>query len=151
MDKFRKEILLFWENPKSVQYPIAARDFICKSICPKLYGMQVVKLALLITLIGGVSSEAYEVDDEEEGTDRPDSFQIGAKPDDDEPDAFRLQRDEPRTNNTATAYYGETPRAKSRQKKQAQKVKTRRRDQSHLLIVGRYIQSDLGFSLLPLL
>ena len=38
-----------WQNP------IAARNEIVAQICPQIYGMYIVKLALLLTLIGGVS------------------------------------------------------------------------------------------------
>jgi DNA replicative helicase MCM subunit Mcm2 (Cdc46/Mcm family) len=50
-DKFRSEFEAFWRKHES--NPIQARDYICRAICPNLYGLQTIKLALLITLIGG--------------------------------------------------------------------------------------------------
>jgi MCM OB domain len=57
LDKYRKEFDEYWlQNAHHQEHPIQARDFITKAICPRLYGLQIIKLALLITLIGGVSS-----------------------------------------------------------------------------------------------
>ncbi|EEC43282.1 predicted protein, partial [Phaeodactylum tricornutum CCAP 1055/1] len=53
LDKFRKEFDTYWSEPSHQKQPVAARDFICKAVCPKLYGLQVIKLALLLTLTGG--------------------------------------------------------------------------------------------------
>jgi DNA replicative helicase MCM subunit Mcm2 (Cdc46/Mcm family) len=66
-DNLRKEFDAYWSEERNQLYPMLARDFICKSVCPKLYGMKIIKLALLITLIGGVSSDAYQ--DKQEGND----------------------------------------------------------------------------------
>jgi DNA replicative helicase MCM subunit Mcm2 (Cdc46/Mcm family) len=52
VEKYKHEFNEYWQEPDNMEHPIAARDFITKAICPKLYGMQVVKLALLLTLIG---------------------------------------------------------------------------------------------------
>jgi DNA helicase MCM9 len=52
VEKYKQEFSEYWQEPGNMERPIAARDFITKAICPKLYGMQVVKLALLLTLIG---------------------------------------------------------------------------------------------------
>ncbi|OEU15123.1 MCM-domain-containing protein, partial [Fragilariopsis cylindrus CCMP1102] len=60
LDKYKKEFDSFWDDSRRREYPIASRDFICKAVCPKLYGLQVIKLSLLLTLIGGVSSSSYE-------------------------------------------------------------------------------------------
>lgn len=140
MEKFRKEFTKYWNEPQSVDNPIAARDYICKAVCPKLYGMQIVKLALLITLIGGVSHEAYEDEENEQGSGSGSSDPNAAPvvvedPNDYEPDAFRLIQDaEPSKNTSATAYYGEASNDKSRKSNRPEQVKTRRRDQSHLLL-----------------
>jgi hypothetical protein len=130
MEKFRKEFSQYWSDPTSVESPIAARDFICKAVCPKLYGMQVVKLALLITLIGGVSSEAYEAPDEGDSQEKTSS--TGDILNDYEPDTFQLVRqDEPSKSSNAGVVYGN---ARIRKSKKAEQVKTRRRDMSHLLL-----------------
>lgn len=134
MDKFRKEFSQYWSDASSVENPISARDFICKAVCPKLYGMQIVKLALLVTLIGGVSSDAYKENSQGEGSG---SGSGGSKaiddPNDNEPDAFHLiQQDERSTRTNAAAAYGEARMRKS--DKHSEQVKTRRRDMSHLLL-----------------
>ena len=118
LEKYRKEFSDYWKQPENETNPIAARDFITKSVCPKLYGMQVVKLALLITLIGGVT--ASEDDDE--------AMMKG-----NEDGAFQWTRDDPAQNaSSSTAYF----ESNDRQTSNAKKVQTRRRDQSHILLVG---------------
>ena len=114
LEQYRKEFSAYWNDKANVERPIAARDFITKSVCPKLYGMQVVKLALLMTLIGGVTAkEGDEHDDlQEDGT-------------------FQWTRDEPAQPST-TAYFESSKQASISSKK----VQTRRRDQSHILLVG---------------
>jgi hypothetical protein len=117
-----------------------ARDFICKSVCPKLYGMKIIKLALLITLIGGVSSDAYQ--DKQEGNDtslpRDHADDSDDDDDDDEPEPFQAVLDDKSKQTQVAAYYGdENTRRSSKQKGYKDDVvKTRRRDQSHLLLVG---------------
>lgn len=137
LEAHRKEFAEYWS--RNIERPMAARDFICKAVCPKLYGMQAVKLALLITLIGGVSSDAYDNDDcpsaaatAPTGTASNDSSQDNA------PDAFQLigGGDESTQQPNAAAYYEDTPPSKRSKNKRNEKVKTRRRDQSHLLLVG---------------
>lgn len=56
-EELAKEFSLFWENDLNKKSPIAARNFICGGICPKLYGMLPIKLALLLILIGGSPSQ----------------------------------------------------------------------------------------------
>ena len=46
----------FWAN--SGQHPLALRDIIVKSVCPQLFGMYMVKLALLLTLVGGTDTSS---------------------------------------------------------------------------------------------
>ena len=57
-DELRKEFQAFWEKEANHSSPISARNFICSAVCPKLYGMLPIKLALLLTLIGGTTSSA---------------------------------------------------------------------------------------------
>ena len=140
MEKFRKEFSHYWSDTNSVEYPIAARDFICKAVCPKLYGMQVVKLALLITLIGGVSSEAYEAPDDSASQEKISS--TGDILNEYEPDTFQLvPHDEPSKTSNAGIVYGDTRMRKS---KKAEQVKTRRRDMSHLLLGTSKLWRDLA-------
>ena len=54
--RYQAEFERYWQL--QVPRPIAARDFICRAVCPKLYGLPMIKLALLLTLIGGVSSDS---------------------------------------------------------------------------------------------
>lgn len=43
----------FWSSYKS--RPLTGRNIILGSLCPKLYGMYVVKLAVSLVIVGGVS------------------------------------------------------------------------------------------------
>lgn len=116
VEKYKQEFSEYWQEPGNIEHPIAARDFITKAICPKLYGMKTVKLALLLTLIGGVS-----VDDDDGDANL--SFADGTfqwKNNDDDEDQQQNQ----------AAYY------EARQAATAKKVQTRRRNQSHILLVG---------------
>jgi len=164
LTKYKKEFDTFWENheenvtttpqPRSArEYPIAARDFICKAVCPKLYGLQVIKLALLMTLIGGVSSESVQenedgdavvdaaVNDEEENN-QPDCFRLTQNAEvsrsekqctahDNDNDADNTNDD---TNTTTTTT--KASRRKQNHRGNGKLVKTKRRDMSHLLIIG---------------
>ena len=130
MDRLRKEFDAYWNNQERQRNPIAARDFICKAVCPQLYGMSMIKLALLVTLIGGVPSSSYHQDDTE-----VDGAQPSANPDEDtdEPDQFRIHQ--PRTGRSHSDFhYGDDQPRRAPPKQRS--VKTRRRDQSHMLLVG---------------
>ena len=54
--RYSAEFERYWQA--EAHRPIQARDYICQAVCPKLYGLQVIKLGLLLTLIGGVSAES---------------------------------------------------------------------------------------------
>ena len=132
LDNFRKEFEAYWEQPKNLESPIQARDFICQAVCPQLYGLRILKLALLVTLIGGVSTDAYEK------ADRCRQNGAAAASQDDKPDSFRLHEstshsDSPRD---SAAWYGERDTANRSKRVYQEQVKTRRRDLSHLLLVG---------------
>jgi hypothetical protein len=135
IDNYQKEFEQYWRQPSSIERPIAARDFICKAVCPKLYGMQIIKLALLITLIGGVSSVAYE--DQRQGTN---TTKNDTSHDEFEPDAFRLTSSEDQiyttdgtANSTADNYFGDVTTT-NRSSNRMEQVKTRRRNSSHILL-----------------
>jgi DNA helicase MCM9 len=49
----RKEFESLWESTQ--RSPLAVRDMIVRSICPQLFGMAPIKLALALTLVGGVT------------------------------------------------------------------------------------------------
>jgi len=101
--------------------------------------MQIVKLALLITLIGGVSSDVYQ-DDGDSKESRSGGGSMN-DPTDYEPDAFQLIQDDPRDKTSSTAY-ARTPNQKKRKANRPEQVKTRRRDMSHLLL-GEFLDCAL--------
>jgi len=128
-DKFRSEFTAFWEDPKNIANPIAARDYICKAVCPKLYGMAIVKLGLLITLIGGGCRQDGN-GSSEKAADRKDDD------DDDEPEPFQMIQNKP-ASLPSMHYTGEDRNPTDKKwKGYGETVQTRRRGQSHLLLVG---------------
>jgi DNA replicative helicase MCM subunit Mcm2 (Cdc46/Mcm family) len=136
LDKLLKEFDAFWEDPRHNANPIEARDFICKAVCPKLYGLHIVKLALLVTLIGGVSSDVCAKEKQSDGGRL--SVQVVADAADNEPVPFRmLQKDQSIQNE---AIYGE--RNHTQWKGDQEVVQTKRRDMSHMLLVGDPGTSD---------
>ena len=48
----KEEIVLFWEQHKN--NPLMARNQILASLCPQVYGLYVVKMAVALCLAGGV-------------------------------------------------------------------------------------------------
>ena len=48
----KSEILKFWEDNRND--PLSARNQILSSLCPQVYGLYVVKLAVALALAGGV-------------------------------------------------------------------------------------------------
>lgn len=52
-DEMTKEFQRYWKLERHRKRPIGARNFICQAVCPALYGMSIIKLAMLLTLIGG--------------------------------------------------------------------------------------------------
>lgn len=142
LEKFKKEFDAYWDDSGRREYPIASRDFICKAVCPKLYGLQVVKLALLITLIGGVSSSAYG-DDEEPATTvstrslvaLPMAGMFRLPHRNGHPEPFRVVQNE--VSPAGPLYCEKNNAARQRQRKQNDAtVQTRRRDMSHMLLIG---------------
>jgi DNA helicase MCM9 len=141
LEKMRKEFDLYWQDPVNEANPIAARDFICKAVCPKLYGMAMVKLGLLVTLIGGVSCDVNQDQGQRDknltGTNRDSrGASLSQQDNDDAPDPFRVQNDR-QTQSFTTFNYGEERNLPmDGNPHHAESVQTRRRDQSHLLLVG---------------
>ncbi len=144
LEKFKAEFDSFWDSSQRREYPMASRDFICTAVCPKLYGLQVIKLALLITLIGGVSSVQNASGEDEENN--GDAIQQGvvmcAANDQMRPESFRLVQNDENDENTGNYYnYGQQtqgdnlfgPPKKQRKKRT---VTTRRREMSHMLLIG---------------
>ncbi|EEY68481.1 DNA replication licensing factor MCM9 [Phytophthora infestans T30-4] len=52
-EELRAEFAQFWSKHK--RHPVRGRNEIVASICPKVYGLFIVKLAVALTVIGGVS------------------------------------------------------------------------------------------------
>lgn len=145
LDKYKKEFDSFWDDNRRREYPIASRDFICKAVCPKLYGLQVIKLSLLLTLIGGVSSSSYESNEQANGED--DNVDTNMCTNNNlQPESFRVTQNETSHMNQRPVYCENRGMSSSkshqkRDKEKHSKVKTRRRDMSHLLIIGTYVNS----------
>jgi hypothetical protein len=128
----------------------------------------VIKLALLITMIGGVSSDAYDSqrnDNNNHQIIRDENLDPNGNDDDSDEDcgpvAFQLTRDENTNNNkrtNVTSFYEDQSTTVSEQQKTLSKrrnsssnsaaVKTRRRDMSHLLLVGDPGTVNLNFYVL---
>mmetsp|Transcript_22010 Transcript_22010/g.32511 ORF Transcript_22010/g.32511 Transcript_22010/m.32511 type:complete len:884 (-) Transcript_22010:246-2897(-) len=143
MDRMRKEFDAYWNNLDRQRHPIAARDFICQAVCPKLYGMAIIKLSLLLTLIGGVASSTHYQHEEHESHENPQqegegkedsSVDIGES-ESDKPDQFRIHQPRSGKSRKDFSYVdNQTTRQSSEHRKRS--VETRRRDQSHMLLVG---------------
>ena len=48
----------FWQSYRATDQLLRGRDVIIRSICPQLYGLFFVKLALLLTLVGGSATQS---------------------------------------------------------------------------------------------
>jgi hypothetical protein len=143
VENFRKEFDAYWEDPDHRACPIKARDFICKAVCPKLYGLHIIKLSLLITLIGGVSSDACGKEKDARNS-NPLSTSLGQFLEtsedraEDEPEPFRAIQNQSAQNEAVYYDRNEANQWKGYQDAgyQDAAVQTRRRDMSHLLLVG---------------
>lgn len=145
-ERFRREFDAFWsEEAKS--HPIATRDFILRAVCPKLYGMHAVKLGLLLALIGGAS-----IANQDDDVDLNEVFQREKEPDQGSkmnqdgtglcgPMAFSIDgnnndnaSDDDSKKNTKT---NSDESNKQNSRNQPHKVvRSRRRTQSHILLLG---------------
>ncbi|VEU38858.1 unnamed protein product [Pseudo-nitzschia multistriata] len=162
LDKYKKEFDVFWDARGRRDYPIASRDFICTAVCPKLYGLQVIKLALLITLIGGVSSGSLDgassgdMNDNDNGDNNNDDDDDDD--DDDEtdacrgtgmpplyhhamrPESFRVLSTGDSSSHNGNIYGENAGSGRSGTKTPSAGgetiVTTRRRDMSHMLLIG---------------
>lgn len=131
-----KEFTQFWQEDINKKRPIAARNFICSAVCPTVYGVSLIKLALLLTLIGG-SSTAHKNSSDQQNTEpfhNVDGNSHIVDPDDhdDTPVQFSLGEDD-------SSNPFEMDSRQSSQKKEVRSnatVETRRREQSHLLLCG---------------
>jgi DNA helicase MCM9 len=57
-----------WRRAARSQAPLAARDVLIDSVCPRIFGRRTLKLAVLLTAVGGVGSDERDQDDEEHVT-----------------------------------------------------------------------------------
>ena len=137
-EKFRREFDAFWNESGAQRRPIATRDYILRAICPKLYGMHAVKLGMMLVLIGGASiplgSDAdittdvevdCEAEKQEHYDDAPVAFNFGGSDDDDD-------HDDGNDNNTTQTQKKKTALNKNTGKS----ARSRRRTQSHILLIG---------------
>lgn len=138
-EKFRREFDAFWNEPGAQRRPIATRDYILRAICPKLYGMHAVKLGMMLVLIGGASiplgndadstvDVEVEKQAEEEGSDNeaPVAFNFGGSDDendDGDDDGIVVQTEKKKKKSTSNKSTGKA-------------AKSRRRTQSHILLIG---------------
>ncbi len=56
-EECRQEFMHFWDAHYQRGQPLVARNTILRSVCPQIYGMMMVKLAILLTIIGGVEQD----------------------------------------------------------------------------------------------
>ncbi len=145
-----KEFSAFWEENANRMRPIATRNFICQAVCPTLYGLSLVKLALLLTLIGGSNSgqngakhEASSANTNKlhTGEDDPDFPANDSFSDkEDTPVMFSLLGDDDTSSSQTTRNTSFNSRNKKLQQNNnpntSGTVQTRRREQSHMLLVG---------------
>ena len=143
---YRAEFNEYWSRPDSIDRPIAARDFIVGSVCPRLYGMLAIKLSLLMALIGGTS----EVDEDDpslaRGDREPQQEPDLSDEDDDEPEQFTVHTDGEIATDCRRSCHSSSGRRPGRGRSRGGRgrrgkgggdaVRTRRRAQSHILLVG---------------
>jgi len=156
-EKFRREFDIFWSSPAAQQHPIGTRDYIARAVCPKLYGMQAVKLGLLLVLIGGASvadEVPVEEDEEEEEEQQTQQTQetseqvIEVDSDEEAPEAFKIGgdddsdgdvgNDEPTKRDTEQSedMLLEVSKQTKPKNNKPRALKSRRRNQSHILLIG---------------
>ncbi|KAL7536652.1 hypothetical protein ACHAXR_007316 [Thalassiosira sp. AJA248-18] len=153
-EKFRREFDVFWSDATSKQHPMGTRDYIVRAVCPKLYGMHAVKLGLLLVLIGGanVSSSSSTANDEggvegsleeEEGggniigaTPSNEEINVDSASDEEAPVAFKIGGDDENDNFAKQDKKRARATKKKSNNKNTKAIKSRRRIQSHILLIG---------------
>jgi DNA helicase MCM9 len=129
-----KEFTQFWQEDINKKRPIAARNFICSAVCPTVYGVSLIKLALLLTLIGGCSA-GHKNGSDQGSKDSPygvdgNSHVVDQEDHDDTPVQFSLGEVD-----SSHPMDSRQPNQKKEGGSNA-RVETRRREQSHLLLCG---------------
>jgi DNA replicative helicase MCM subunit Mcm2 (Cdc46/Mcm family) len=134
MEKYKKEFDSYWADEHRREFPIQARNFICCAICPKLYGLHIIKLGLLITLIGGVQASSSPPSDNSNDTSLPlIEIHNEAETTMGVPEPFRMTF---RETSKTDAVYCDRSSLQQKRKRHENTVQIRRRDMSHLLIIG---------------
>lgn len=126
-EKYMREFDVFWDDPGSQKRPMATRDYIVRSVCPKLYGMHVVKLGLLLVLIGGAPLPGEESEGKRDEIDG-DEEKV-ANSDDEAPVAFKIGGDD-------NDEYGGQQISNKKPNSANKPMKIRKRTQSHILLIG---------------
>eukprot|EP00804_Cyclotella_cryptica_P018142 CCRYP_005916-RA/>CCRYP_005916-RA protein AED:0.18 eAED:0.18 QI:173/1/1/1/0.4/0.33/6/4113/1032 len=148
-ERFRREFDVFWSQEEAKRRPIATRDYIVRAVCPGLYGMHAVKLGLLLALIGGaaVSNEnapvnLSEIGEHESETNHASTDGIETKTMEYGPVAFKIGGDDdvdhPKDNlkrKGIDSHATKNSRHRSNDKS-GRAVRSRRRIQSHILLIG---------------
>lgn len=148
-ERFRREFDAFWSADVAKMHPIGTRDYILRAVCPKLYGMHAVKLGMLLALIGGASvaneNEYVDLseDKETESQAKQDTMDCN-NPDAAGPVAFQIGGDN--NDDSDQDLEAKPKRSKVETKQQinsnnqsGKAVRSRRRTQSHILLIGKKI------------
>lgn len=141
-EKFRREFDAFWSEPGAQRRPIATRDYILRAICPKLWGMHAVKLGMLLVLIGGASiplggdtaSTEGDFDRQSEENSQDDIFE--REYDDEAPVAFKVGDNDDDDDVYGISVTKEEKKKPISNQSAGKAVKSRRRTQSHILLIG---------------
>jgi DNA helicase MCM9 len=59
-EEMEGEFADFWETHREAGTEMVARNTIIGSICPQVFGLFTVKLAVALTLVGGIDADASE-------------------------------------------------------------------------------------------
>jgi len=156
-DEMVQDFQKFWKMERERKRPIAARNFICQAVCPALYGMSLIKLALLLTLIGGsqdvgssgdvgggdvggAEEKKYEMleGQGERGNNDPMPVRFTLEDKDENGKGSELPITLPGSRKGARSSFGrmESNNSKNVSNQSAATTTNRRREQSHLLLVG---------------
>ena len=124
-DEIYKEFSDYWNDKWNKTHPIAARNFICQSICPALYGLSIVKTGILLALIGGSNHGCNT------GVATCNTFSTGKT--DKNVDEINNDHDDMPVQFSLNASSDSSAPSNSQG---SASVQIRRREQSHLLLVG---------------
>jgi DNA helicase MCM9 len=148
-ERFRREFDAFWNNEEAKQRPFATRDYILRAVCPKLFGMHAVKLGLLLALIGGasVSNDNEYADMSEDGERHLESEHLPIDDNDSTPAPFEagpvafnfggdIDDSDDQSKDNLKRKRDDQSGSKYKSNNQGKAVRSRRRVQSHILLIG---------------